>query len=114
MNIFTALKDESILLKIKKKTEVSFWEYHFLGLFSFFYNRDSDYLIITNKRIVCIIKEDLIKNVEYKELSSMQFNANNNNLYFKNKEGKKQMFNLNKFRPSYEDIQKIKKLLSQD
>ncbi|WP_179374471.1 hypothetical protein [Winogradskyella wichelsiae] len=110
--IFSIIKDENILLKIRKKSETSFSEYHFLGFLSFFYNLGHDYLIITNKRIVVIIKDELIKNVEYQVFSSLEFNSNNNNLQFKNHKGQTQIINLNRFRPSYEDIQNIKKILN--
>jgi hypothetical protein len=110
--IFSIIKDENILLKIRKKSEASFWEYQILGLLYYFFNLGYDYIIVTDKRIVCVIKNELIKNVEYQVFSSLKFNSNNNNLQFKNHQGQTQIINLNRFRPSYEEIQIIKKLLN--
>ncbi|WP_407556182.1 hypothetical protein [Winogradskyella sp. 4-2091] len=109
--IFALINDENILLKIKKKSEASFWEYQILGLLYYFFNLGHDYLIITDKRVLLVIKNDLIKNVDYKLFSSLKFNSNNNNLYVINRQNRKQIINLNRFRPSYEEIQDIKNLL---
>lgn len=109
--IFSIIKDENILLKIRKKSEASFWEYQIIGLLYYFFNIGHDYLIITNKRIIFIIKNELVKNVEYLRFSDIQFNSNNDNLYFKNSQGQAKIISLNRFRPSYEDIQKIKSIL---
>ena len=108
---FALIKDEKIILKIKKKSEASFWEYQILGLLYYFFNLGYDYLIVTDKRVLLVIKNELIKNVEYGIFSSLKFNSNNNNLYLINSQNRKQIINLNRFRPSYEEIQDIKKLL---
>jgi len=109
--VWSIIKNENRLLSLKKKSEISFFEYHILGLLSFFTRKGHDYFIITDQRIVYLIKDELIKHVEYQSFESIQFNSNNNNLSFKNLKGQIQIINLNKFRPSYEDIQIIKQKL---
>ena len=60
MNAFyKIIKEETILLKLKKKSDIGFWHYHILGLLSFFTNNQLDYLFITNKRILILIKDNL-------------------------------------------------------
>ncbi|RCW90177.1 hypothetical protein [Winogradskyella arenosi] len=109
--VWSIIKNENRLLSLKKKSEISFFEYHILGLLSFFTSKGHDYFIITDRRIVYLIKDKLIKHGEYQSFESIQFNSNNNNLSFKNLKGQTEIINLNKFRPSYEEIQIIKQKL---
>ena len=64
-NIETFLKHEKELLFIKKKAEIGFWDYQILGLFSFLLNRKNDYLIITDKRVMYGLKDEIIKKTRF-------------------------------------------------
>ncbi|UAB74374.1 hypothetical protein [Mesoflavibacter sp. SCSIO 43206] len=111
-NFFSLIKDENILLKIKKKSQASFWEYQILGLFYYLFNLSFDYFIITEKKIVYVIKNKLIKIDEYSDFSTLEFNSKNDIFYYKNIDNQEQKLNLKRLRLSYEEIQKIKKVLN--
>ncbi|MDY2587018.1 hypothetical protein [Winogradskyella aquimaris] len=113
-SFFSLIKDEIIILKIKKKSEASFWEYQILGLFCYLFNLGFDYFIITDKKIVYVIKDELLKVAEYKDFESLQFNSNNDVFSFRNLDNQEQTLNLKRLRLSYEEIQKIKKTLNQN
>lgn len=106
------IKEETILVKIKKKSDISFWHYQILGLLSFFTNNSHDYFIITNRRIIIEIKGEIIINQEYSDFKKLNFNALNDTLKFSNKENIEQTISLQKLRLSYEEIQYIKSVLT--
>ena len=76
-NIETFLKHEKELLFIKKKAEIGFWDYQILGLFSFLLNRKNDYLIITDKRVMYGLKDEIIKNIKHEGFNNIKFKTQN-------------------------------------
>ena len=112
MNAFyKIIKEETILLKLKKKSDIGFWQYHILGLLSFFTNNQLDYLFITNKRILILIKDNIVTNIAYTGFEKLKFNSINNTLSFIDTNNQQQQLSLNKLRLTYEEIQQIKKKL---
>ncbi|WP_292950019.1 PH domain-containing protein [Olleya sp. UBA1516] len=112
MNTFyKIISDETVLLKLKKKSDIGFWQYQILGLLSFFANNQFDYLFITNKRIVVLIKDTVVTNIEYHNFKELKFNSMNNTLSFNDSNNQQQQLSLNKLRLTYEEIQLIKKKL---
>lgn len=111
-NIETYLKNEKELLFIKKRAEIGFWDYQILGLFSFILNRKNDCLVITDKRVVYSLEDEFIKNIKYKGFSNIKFNSLNDELTLMNEKNEINIINLKGLRLSYEEIQKIKKALT--
>lgn len=106
------LKTEKCLLVIKKKSEIGFWDYQMLGLFSFLTRKEKDYLVITEKRIIYVIKNELIKDEEYYKFSKIKFNHFNDTINFVNAENEPCSINIKEFRITYEEIQKLKEILN--
>ena len=111
-NIETFLKHEKELLFIKKKAEIGFWDYQILGLFSFLLNRKNDYLIITDKRVMYGLKDEIIKNIKHEGFNNIKFNSLNDELSLRNEKDENKIINLKGLRLTYEEIQKIKKVLT--
>jgi hypothetical protein len=105
-------KNEKILLLIKKRAEIGFWDYQILGLFSFLLNRKNDYLLITNKRVVYSLNDELNKTINYKDFNNIKFNSLNDELSLRNEKDENKIINLKGLRLTYEEIQKIKKVLT--
>jgi hypothetical protein len=57
------LKSEKYYLILKKKSEVGFWNFQFFGILSILLNKDKDYLIITENRILYVFQSKLVKDV---------------------------------------------------
>ena len=55
------IKGEDVLVKVKTKSDIGFWQYKILGILSLFMERGNDYLIITDKRILTSNKENISK-----------------------------------------------------
>lgn len=89
--------EENILLRIKKESEISFWEYHILGILSFFSKQTFDSFIITESRIIYIIKNEILINIEYKDFSKIKFNSMKDLLSFIDVENNQQIVNLKRF-----------------
>ncbi|WP_298346212.1 hypothetical protein [uncultured Algibacter sp.] len=106
------LKTEEDIFLIRKKSEPGFWNNIIFGLLSLILNRDKDYFLITNERIVLLVKNKLIINSNYEEFSKIQFNSNNDTISFKNYNSNERQRSLKSLRLSYEEIQKIKKVLN--
>lgn len=106
------IKGEEILIKIKKKSDISFWDYQIMGLLSFFTNNSMDYYIMTNNRILLSIKNNDIINIEYNDFSKVQFNSSNDRLIYLNKNNERQNLSLKKLRLTYEEIQLLKNKLN--
>jgi hypothetical protein len=109
---YADIEEEGILLLIKKKSETSYWEYSIFGILSYFLNYKKDYLIITKKRIVYIIRDEILKNSFYSDFSSIKFNSLNDIMSYKTIDNKNEKINLKNFRITYEEIQKLKEILN--
>lgn len=113
MNIFyKIIRGEDVIIKIKKKSEISFWQYHILGLLSLFLNNTHDYFFITERRILLVVKKEIITNIEYHDFDKISFNSLNDSLKISIKENEKQTISLKRLRLSYEEIQYLKKKLN--
>ncbi len=110
--INSILENEKNIFFINKNSESGFWDNTIFGLINLIRYRDKDYFLITDKRIVCLIKNILIKNSKYSDFSKIKFNSNDDSLWFFDDEGKEQRLNLRGMRLSYEEIQKLKKTLN--
>lgn len=105
---------EQIILKITKKSDIGFLEYHILGLLSFGLNLGQDSLTITNKKIEYIIKSNLVKSVFFNDFSTLKFNAIKDTISCINLDNKEEFINLKKIRLSYQEIQEIKTTLEKN
>ena len=113
MNVFyKIIRGETINIKIKKKSDISFWQYHILGLISFLTHNSYDYFFITEKRVLLVIKNELIINIEYENFDKISFNPLNDTLNISFKEKEEQTIPLKLLRLSYEEIQYLKKKLN--
>lgn len=101
-------QNEEVIVKIKKKTEISFWEYQILGLLSFFTKKSNDYLFITDKRVLVIINEETITDIAYQDFNKIIFNPLNDTLKVYTINNKEIKISLKKLRLSYEEIQLLK------
>ncbi|WP_282134355.1 hypothetical protein [Seonamhaeicola maritimus] len=110
--INSILKKEQNIFLLKKSSVPGILDNTLVGLAYLILNRNKDYLLITNKRIVCLVKNRLITNEEYNSFSKIQFNSSSDKIIFENLENKKQNLGLRKFRLSYEEIQKLKQILN--
>ncbi len=108
------LQNEQSLLFISKKSEMGFWDYQIFGLLSLIFNKKRDYLLITKKRLVYIINDEIIKNIEYNDFSKIQFNHFSDRVSFIDTLNNNRYLNLKGLRLSYEEIQKIKSALSKN
>ncbi|TYA84099.1 hypothetical protein [Seonamhaeicola marinus] len=110
--INSILEKEEQKFFLKKASERGFIDNSLIGLLYFILNKDKDYFLITNKRIVCLVKNRLVLNSKYNNFSNIEFNSNNDNIKFENSENKAKSLSLRSFRLSYEEIQKLKKILN--
>lgn len=83
-----------------------------LGLLFFLKRKKFDYLIITKKRILYIIRNKVIKNISYNNKSKVSFNLEKSRIEYYSSKQKKEYIELNDFRISLEDIQQIKRALN--
>jgi len=113
MSVFNKLiKGEEILVRLKTKRDISFWQYQILGILSLFMEKGNDYFIITDKRILMYIKENITVNFLYKDFSNIKFNTKNNVLSFINKDNQLEEISLSKLKLEYDDYQFLKNKLN--
>lgn len=110
--LFKIIKDEVILVRLKTKSDVGFWQYQFFGLLSLFMNRGNDYLIITDKRIILSIKESVKVNERYLDFSSIKINTKKDTIYYTDKNNQLNSISLAQLVLDYEDYQYLKKKLN--
>ncbi|MBO6879005.1 hypothetical protein [Winogradskyella sp.] len=106
------MKNEECLVKIEKKSEIGFWDWQLFSWLSFFMSRGKDLLIITKKRIVYLINNELIKDIEYLDYSKINYNVMTSRIHFIDKEEKERYIGLNDLRVTYEEIQYLKSKLN--
>ena len=109
--IDSILQNEKTLIKIEKKSEISFWAWQYFSILSYFMGRGKDLLLITKKRIIYMIDSELIKDIEYLEFSKINFNVMTSRIHFIDKEEKERYIGLNDIRLSYQEIQYLKNKL---
>ncbi|MDO5979932.1 hypothetical protein [Flavivirga spongiicola] len=83
-----------------------------LGILFLLKRKKFDYLIITKKRILYIIRNKVIKNISYNYDLKIDFNSVKNSIEFYSGEQKKEYIELNDFRITTEEIQQIKRALN--
>lgn len=113
MSVFDKLiKGEDVLVKVKTKSDIGFWQYKILGILSLFMERGNDYLIITDKRILISIKENIKANLTYKDFSKIKINTKSDLLSFLNENNEVQKISLSDFKLEYDDYQFLKNKLN--
>ncbi len=103
---------EDILIKIKTKSDLGFWQYQLLGLLSLYAKGGNDYFIITNKKILICIKENIKANFSYDDFSKITFNTKSDLLSFMNENNEMQQLSLSEFKLEYDDYQYLKHQLN--
>ncbi len=106
------IADEKILIKVKTKNGVGFWQYQILGLLSLFMDRDNNYFIITEKRVLIIVKNKIELNSIYSDFSKIKFNSKSDMLSFQNKNNETQNISLSALELEYDDYKYIKHQLN--
>ncbi|GAB7257140.1 hypothetical protein [Polaribacter sp. OB-PA-B3] len=106
------IKGEDILVKIKTKSDIGFWQYQVLGILSLFMEKSNDYFIITDKRILVSIKENIKVNFIYKDFSKIKFNTKTDLLSFVNQDNQIEKISLSKLKLEYDDYQFLKDKLN--
>ncbi len=113
MSVFDKLiKGEDILVKLKTKSDIGFWQYQILGILSLFMEKGNDYLIITDKRILMCIKENIRANFMYNNFSKIKINTKSDLLSFLNEDNEMQKISLSDFKLEYDDYQFLKNKLN--
>ena len=107
----TVLQDEKCCLIIVKDAEFSFWEHKSLGGFRI-NNINKDYFIITERRILYILKNKTITDSKYLNFSSINFNSVKDTITYIDENDTTTTLSLKSFRLDYEEIQEIKKALN--
>jgi len=114
MSVFNKIiKGEEVLVKLKTKSDIGFWEYQIFGILSLFMEKGNDYFIITNKRILISIKENLKSNFIYEDFSKIEFNSKSDVLSFTNENDELKKISLSNFKLEYNDYQFLKNKLNQ-
>jgi len=103
--------NETILVKIKTKSDIGFWQYQLFGWLSLFMERGNDFFIITEKRVLLTIKDQLKYNQEYIDFSKIEFNSNKDMLTFQDVNSNLQKMSLNGLKLDYDDYQYLKQKL---
>lgn len=112
MTFFNKLiKGENILVKVKAKSDIGFWQYQIFGILSLFMEKRNDYFIITDKRILLSVKEKIKVNLPYKDFSKIKFNTKTDFLSFLNENNETQKISLSNLKLEYEDYQYLKNKL---
>lgn len=109
---YKIIKGEEILVKVKTKSDIGFWQYQLLGWLSLFMERGNDFFLITKKRILLIIKDELKFNQEYSDFSKIEFNSNNNLVTFQDANSNLQKVSLTQLKLDYDDYQYLKQKLN--
>ncbi|MCG1035640.1 hypothetical protein [Polaribacter sargassicola] len=113
MSVFSKIiKEEEILVKLKTKRDIGFWQYQLFGILSLFMEKRNDFFIITNKRILISIKENITANIIYKDFSKIKFNTKTDLLSFVNEDNQVKEISLSKLKLEYDDYQFLKNKLN--
>ncbi len=111
--IDTLLKKESGKILLKKKSENTFWE-DIKGetVLYFLTRRKFDYLIVTEYRIVLIIRNKLFFERVFNRIENLTYNGIKSTLEVSD-QNEKFLVSLKKFRINYEESKFIKERLSE-
>lgn len=102
------ISGEKVIIKIKIKSDIGFWQYQLLGILSLFTERGNDFFIITDKRIIVTQKDTIKHNIEYKDFSKISFNSKSDALTFFTINNKEKKLSLAELKLEYDDYQYIK------
>ena len=105
------IKGENILVKVKTKSDIGFWQYQIFGILSLFMDRGNDYFIITDKRILLTVKEKIKVNFTYKDFSKIKMNTKTDLLSFQNGNNEVKEISLSGIKLEYEDYRYLKNKL---
>lgn len=118
--IFSIYANEKIILRIRKKSETSFFEYffylyiHIIPLFQIFgYEKKYDNLIISNKRVFLSINNRIIRDVEFKNYGSLNYDSKSSRLHFIDIMNKNRYVDLSAIRIKHKEIQHLKSKLNE-
>ncbi|WBX72086.1 hypothetical protein [Tenacibaculum retecalamus] len=113
MSVFNKItKDENVLVKVKVKSDIGFWQYQLFGILSLFMEKRNDYFIISDKRILLSIKEKIKVNVIFNDFSKIKINTKTDLLSFLNENNEMQQISLSSIKLEYEDYQYLKSKLN--
>jgi hypothetical protein len=102
------IKDEIIKTVIRKKSARTGWQpFRRLGV-----DYGEDAFILTSNRIIYIIKDNIIKNIEYDCFENISFNPINDSINCKNRSNENISFKLTELRLHYDEIQLLKHQLN--
>lgn len=102
------ISGEKVIVKIKIKSDIGFWQYQLLGLLSLFTERGNNFFIITDKRIIITQKDSIKHNIEYKDFSKISFNSKSDVLTFFTLNNEEKKLSLSEIKLEYVDYQYIK------
>ncbi|PSG91640.1 hypothetical protein [Aurantibacter aestuarii] len=108
---YKIIKDEEILVKIKTKSDIGFWQYQLFGWLSLFMERGHDFFLITEKKVLLIIKDELKFNQEYSDFSKIEFNSKSDIVTFQDVNSNLQKMSLTQLKLDYDDYQYLKQKL---
>ncbi|WP_299012276.1 hypothetical protein [uncultured Polaribacter sp.] len=106
--IFKHIKGEDILVKVKAKRDTGFWQYQLLGILSLFIENGNDYFIITDKRIILSVKDEIKVNAVYNDFSKININTKSDILSFQDQNNKVKKISLAAIKLEYDDYQYLK------
>ena len=100
---YKLIKGEEVLVKIKTKSDIGFWQYQLFGLLSLFMERGNDYFLISDKRILVSIKDHIKTNRIYNDFSKITFDSKSDRLSFINENNDIETLSLSSFNLEYDD-----------
>lgn len=115
-NIQRLLKKEAGVILLKKTSKDTTWEIilsHLHGLATLLYfiiRRKHDYLILTNKRVVLILRNNVVNEYVFNEVTSVSYNGINETLQIK-EPNQNVSFHVEKMRITYDEAKEVRKKL---
>ncbi|TYB79288.1 hypothetical protein [Bizionia myxarmorum] len=102
------ISGEKVIVKIKTKSDIAFWQYQLLGVLSLFTERRNNFFIITDKRIIITQKDSIKHNIEYNDFYKISFNSKSDVLTFFTLNNEEKKVSLTDLKLEYDDYQYIK------
>ncbi|WP_299765459.1 hypothetical protein [uncultured Dokdonia sp.] len=115
-NIQRLLKKEAGVILLKKTSKDTTWEFLISNtntlatLLYFIIRKKHDYLILTNKRVVLILRNNVVNEYVFNEVSSVSYNGINETLQIKEPD-QYVSFHVEKMRITYDEAKEIRKKL---
>lgn len=115
-NIQRLLKKEAGVILLKKYSKDNTWEmllsnlYGLATLLYFIIRRKHDYLILTNKRVVLILRNNVVDEYVFNKIKSAFYNGINETIQLE-EPNQYVSFNVEKMRITYDEAKEIRKKL---